>query len=71
MGDHDRRSGRNLMPRLAVLLSWRQAAEWLHEQDRRRAAEQRRFARERVRLELEALWDLPASTPSPPARPAA
>jgi hypothetical protein len=41
---------------------WRQAAEWLHEQDRRRVAEQRRFAAERVRLQLEEIYLLPSYT---------
>jgi hypothetical protein len=48
-------------------LRWKQAADFADEQDRRREAEQRRFAQERVRLELESLYALPPWTASPSA----
>jgi len=48
---------------------WKQAVDWAHEQDTRRAAEQERFARQRVLLQLETLWMMPAwSAPSSPGR---
>jgi hypothetical protein len=47
-------------------LNWKEAADWVHEQEKRRAAEQQRFAADRLRLELEALWQLPTRTVSRP-----
>jgi hypothetical protein len=40
----------------------RQALDWADEQDRWRELEQRHFAHERVRLELESLYALPSFT---------
>ncbi|HEX3875248.1 MAG TPA: hypothetical protein VHW26_13935 [Solirubrobacteraceae bacterium] len=53
--------GRSRLVRLKIArLRWNEAVNWAHEQERRREAEQARFARERVRLELEAAWAMPA-----------
>jgi hypothetical protein len=48
-------------------LTWKQATDFANEQDRRRETEQRRFAQERVRVELESLYALPPWTASPSA----
>jgi hypothetical protein len=40
--------------------NWREPADWARDQEKLRAAERGRFAQERLRLELEALWAAPA-----------
>jgi hypothetical protein len=57
---------RRAADRLSGLGTWpglKQAADWARDQEKLRAAEQRRFVQERLRLELEALWAAPSFSP--------
>jgi hypothetical protein len=69
--DHGQRrpsDARRRFPKLCVAwLNLKEAVDWAHEQDILRQAERRRFAQERARLSLEALWDLPAFSRERPA----
>jgi hypothetical protein len=76
MGSRNRRQGAEhrgprdpgrRFPKLrAAWSSWKRAVDRASEPERLRQAEQRRFAGERLVLDLETLWKLPAFSPNRP-----